>query len=81
MHGIMRIFKLYDKAKPDSYVAYVADWEVARKCLAMSYSAFNDVKMLTSVNGITVQYVVNGSLMTMQYGLEPIDLLTSPQHL
>lgn len=74
----MRIYNLVEEGK---VVAVAASPDIATQSLKISFSAFEHLSMIETLDTITLSYMAMGNLVCRQYRLEPVDLLTTPQHL
>ena len=74
----MRIYNLVEDGK---VFAVVSSPDVAVESLRISYSAFEHLSVKETLTEIYLTYMTLGCLVCRRYTLEPVDLITAPQHL
>ena len=74
----MRIYNLVEDGK---VIAVVASPDVAVQSLRISFSAFEHLSVKETLCEIYLTYMASGNLICRRYTLEPVNLITAPQHL
>ena len=73
----MYIMRMYDKHN-NATIGYFHSIQVAMESVKISWGAYPEISYILDINGITVN---RKGFDSIEYGFEPIELITTAQHL